>query len=54
MVKNPNRNEIIWFCSKILTIQKMIEKNMESIYPIKDIDSNNEKTLIVKNYSYLL
>ena len=53
-VKNPNKYEVIWFCSKILTIKNMTFDNTNTIYPIETIVSENELTFTDYNYDFLL
>ena len=53
-VKNPSKNERVWFCSKILTVQNIIQENMNDIYPLKEITSQEINITINYNYSFLL
>ena len=54
-IKNPKKNEIIWFCSKALTLKQIIINNMKGTFPFKDIISENYiYNYNNLNYSYLL
>jgi len=52
-IKNPKKNEKIWFCSKILTLKQIIIDNMNTL-PINGIISENYLKNYTRNYSYLL
>ena len=43
LVKKPSTKEKLWICSKILTIKKIIEDNMNNIYPLVNIISDYER-----------
>ena len=45
---------LIWMCSKILTVKEIIKQNNYKIYPILDINSNNERVNYNQNYESLL
>ena len=49
-----NKKEFVWICSKILTIKQILEDNMNNIYPLKKIISDNEYKTSNRNYEYLL
>jgi len=51
-IKNPKKNEKIWFCSKILTLKQIVINNMKNTYPIEEIISENNPNNY--NYNYLL
>lgn len=48
-INKPNNKEKVWFCSKILTIEKLLMDNMNETFPLLNLDTNIEY-----NYSYLL
>ena len=54
LVKMPSKKEKIWFCSKILTINQIIEDNMNNTYPLEKIISENENKTYDLNYLQLL
>ena len=54
---NPfHYNQLLWIGSKSLTIQKIVQDNMNNTYPLKSIESqiDNLNSTIDINYDYLL
>ena len=49
-----NKKEFVWIGSKILTINKILEDNMNNIYPLEEIISDTNITTSDRNYNYLL
>ena len=47
-------NHMVWIGSKILTVSQIIKQNNYEIYPILDINSDNERVNYSQNYEYLL
>ena len=54
--KRPSVNKYhqIWISSKILTVNEIIKQNNYEIYPILDINSNNERVNYNQNYESLI
>ena len=51
--KNRKRAEIVWFCSKILTLERIVEKNAYDTYSLIEISEHGNLTYNV-NYLELL